>query len=95
MPRTQSAVFFGRSYIGIRIRLYGPIFNNLFMVRLRVRNILDYDVIIDTCTGVHTKLQTLVRQISPTDFLHPKKVARGWYKNQEGYDPTVIVNGNC
>ena len=81
------------SNLKLNFRVSGTIFNTLFIVRVRV--ILGYNVIVHTCTGVHTKLQTLVRQISPTDFLHPKKVARGWYKNQEGYDPTVIVNGNC
>ena len=35
-------------------------------LRVRVRDILGYHVIIDPYTGVYTKLQTLVRQISPT-----------------------------
>ena len=45
------------------------------MVRVRVRVILGYDVIIDTCTGVCTKLQTLVRQISATAVVKSRWLA--------------------
>ena len=40
------------------VRISGPTFNKLFMVRFRVMIILGYGVIINTCTDVHTKLQT-------------------------------------
>ena len=38
----------------------------MVMVMVRVRVILGYDVIINTFSGACTKLQTAVRQISPT-----------------------------
>ena len=72
IPRPQSAVFFGRLHAMICVGVSGPMFNTLFMVSVRVRVILGYDVIVDTCTGVYTKLQTLVRQISPTRLLSSK-----------------------
>ena len=53
---------------GIRVRVSGPKFDTLFMVRVGIRVILGYDVIVNTCTGVNTKLQTAIRQISPTKF---------------------------
>ena len=78
IPRPQSAVFFSGLYPTDMVRVSVPTFNTFFMVRVRVRVrvILVYDVIIDTYTGTYTKLQTLVRQISPTHLLRQKKVAR-------------------
>ena len=50
------------------VRVSGPTINKVFLVMVRVRDwvILGYDVIINTYTGVLTKVQTAVRRISST-----------------------------
>ena len=50
----------------IRVMVSSPACNTLFIVRFMFIVTLGYDVIIDTCTGVYTKLQSFVRQISHT-----------------------------
>ena len=40
----------------IRVRVSGPTFDTLFMVRVRVRVICGYDVIINMCTAVRINL---------------------------------------
>ena len=42
--------------IRIRVRVSGPTFDTLFMVRVRVRVICGYDVIINMCTAVRINL---------------------------------------
>ena len=43
----------------IRVRVSGPTFNTLFMVRVRVRVISGYDVKLNMCTAVRIILQTV------------------------------------
>ena len=43
----------------IRVRVSGPTFNTLFMVRVRVRVISGYDVTLNMSTAVRIILQTV------------------------------------
>ena len=43
----------------IRVRVSGPIFNAIFMVRVRVRVINGYDVKLNMCTAVRIILQSV------------------------------------
>ena len=52
--KPQSAVLLGG--FRIRIRVSGPTFRTLFIVRVRVRVISGCDVIINMCTAVSIKL---------------------------------------
>ena len=45
--------------LGIRVRVSGPTFNALFMVRVRVRVISGYDVNLNMFRAVRIILQTL------------------------------------
>ena len=57
----------------IRVRVSGPIFDTLFMVRVRVRVISGYDVTLNMSTAVRIKLQSEKWQFTPTynqDLLH-------------------------
>ena len=53
IPTPQCDVYFGESYSGIRVRDSVSTFNIIFIFRDRVRLILGYDVIINTCAGGH------------------------------------------
>ena len=52
----------------MRVKVFGPIFRILFMVsvRVRVRVISGYNVIINMCTAVHIQIRTPKGQISST-----------------------------
>ena len=57
--RPQSAIFSGGLCFRIRVRVSGPTFNTLFMVRVRVRVISGYDVNLNMFRAVRIILQTL------------------------------------
>ena len=52
----------------IRVRVSGPTFNTLFMVRVRVRVISYCDVTFNMSTGVPIKLQAVMCFIYPPLF---------------------------
>ena len=49
----------------IRVRVSGPTFNTLFMVRVRVRVISGYDVMLNMCTAVRTNFKLLYDKFHP------------------------------
>ena len=63
--KPQSSVFLGRLKSRIKIGVSGPIFDTIFMVRVRARVISGYDVTLNISTAVRIQLQTVVWKCSP------------------------------